>query len=100
MKFGRQTLLFPVGEFSWKWKHFFSLNGQLFVPEVHSAVEVHRKLLKTLGKEALSKNTVCEWCKHFKNGDWGIKDQRNSDQMLERITAIKNTSFVKAEIGV
>lgn len=49
------------------------LIGQAFIPQGHSATETHRKLMTTLGKEALSESTVHKRCKRSKIGNYSVR---------------------------
>lgn len=46
--------------------------------ERHSVTEIYWRLVKTLGKGALSENTVR--CEHFKNEGWSVEDQQRGSQ--------------------
>lgn len=68
-------------------KHFIAsiINAQWMVKflflEGHNGLGIHDRLVSTLGKEALNEDTVGEYCKGFKNGDWSIENQWDYEPM-------------------
>lgn len=42
--------------------------------------------MKALNKDALSKSTVRDWCKYFKNEGWSVEGQWRGDQISRRKT--------------
>lgn len=68
-------------------KHFVAsiINAQWMVKflflEGHNGLEIHDRLVSTLGKEALNEDTVGEYCEGFKNGGWSIENQWDYEPM-------------------
>ena len=68
---------------------------KVFFLEGNSAAEAHRRLVRIMGRNALSSATVRVWFARFAQGNWDTKetrggDQRSSDITQERIEAIEN----------
>jgi hypothetical protein len=49
-------------------------------PKNTSAAEIHRELYAVDGQNAMTKETIVQWCRMFKDGRTNVHDEERSDR--------------------
>ena len=64
--------------------------------EGKSMAGIHRRLVKSLGREAFSETNVRYWYNRFKNGNWSVQDHRGGDFTSEPQAEVRVATIEEA----